>query len=118
MWAAAETAIIIVGASIPFLRKLVWRAFRTPKSGNGYVNSTNGHWSSRKEGTAVRLGNITVKSNGYEAQARKADDGSEKSILGDGNSPASGILVSQHFTVQVDSDDSHSKAPSPAPDHW
>ncbi len=118
MWAAAETAIIIIGASIPFLRKLVWRFFRQPKSQNSYSNTKNEQWTSKNVGTAARLGNMTAKSNAYAIQSRSlsTDDGSQKSILG-GNEAGNRIMVSQQFSVHVDSDDSN-KAPGQRSEWW
>jgi hypothetical protein len=110
MWAAAETAIIIIGASIPFLRKLLWQVFRPPKSINGYAKSSAQHWDSRNDGATVRLGNIT---NAYKVQAHISDDGSEKSILSVENGTANGIMVSRQFTARVDSDDSKASSPRP-----
>jgi len=100
MWAAAETAIIIIGASIPYLRKLLWRFFRHPKPGNSLTKSGSQHPTIR--GPATRLGSGNVQASAYATHVPiKGDDASEKSSLGDSD----GIMVSQQFTVRVDSDD-------------
>jgi len=99
MWAAAETAIIIIGASIPYLRKLLWRFFRKPKSSINATKTGTVHGTS-KGPTMVRYGNVTVTTNAYDP--KNSDDASDRSVLGDGDS-SSGVMVSQQFTVHVDS---------------
>lgn len=121
MWAAAETTTIIIGASIPFLRKLLWQIFRKPKSATAtvtdYRKSTADHSAStRNHSASARSGNPAGKPNAFEVQTRKNDDWSDKSIFHDSDGNANGVMVSKQFTVSVHSDDS--KASTPTDSRW
>jgi hypothetical protein len=107
MWAAAETASIIIGASIPYLRKLLWRFFKKPRATNPHTKLSSGNQISRMDNTTVRLSNAPAQTNAYRVRVPiKGDDGSEKSIVGDSDSTNSGIMVSQQITIRVDAKDS------------
>ncbi len=98
MWAAAETTVIIIGASIPFLRKLLREAFfkKTPAS-EGYVNSHDlDQWASHK--TDVSSSTV-AKPRDLEGGSHDSDDTSDKSILGEAKAHQAGILVTQQFTI-------------------
>lgn len=106
MWAAAETVTIIMGASIPFLRKLLWQIFKHPKNGTDIGRSgRDPRRNTAMSGTIGRLGGPAGgRANHYEVNASKSsDDASDKSIFGEKHGNNTGIMVSQQFAVHVDS---------------
>ena len=81
MWAAAETAVIIIGASIPFLRKLVRELVHKSPSTVGYRNSrATDTWVSQqadmKKYPESKLRDVELGSPGADVKVVHASTGS------------------------------------------
>ena len=101
MWAAAETTVIIIGASIPFLRKLLRDVFfRKPKPVAKAHSQDMNSWNAQKTSiSAARAG----RGKPLDTEISRSDDMSDRSILGDdakeSHSPT-GIVVTQKFSIK------------------
>jgi hypothetical protein len=104
MWAASETAVIIAGASIPFLRKLlldrlnISSTYKTSQITGTYARQrTTGSSGTH---TSCRHSTIDVEAPVADApECPKWEDSSEKIISRDRNGSASGIFITQQFSV-------------------
>ncbi|KAH8901087.1 hypothetical protein GQ53DRAFT_835043 [Thozetella sp. PMI_491] len=117
MWAAAETMVIIIGASLPFLRKLIREIFFKKGSSSAvYATSHNlDGWNPQK--TAI-TGGTSSKPEDLEATSGDSDDTSDKSILGDVKAGQNGILVTQHFAVTRHGNSRDGKEAPKGDDTW
>ncbi|KAH8650882.1 hypothetical protein BGZ60DRAFT_436753 [Tricladium varicosporioides] len=97
IWAASETAVTIIAASIPFLRLVVKEVSHKSKNptSSGFRLESMGTNKSRHRGAATRTNRCVV----VAMAAGRCDGGSEKSILGDTGDKNKTILQTNEIAI-------------------
>jgi hypothetical protein len=109
MWAATETAVIIIGVSIPYLRRLLRYVtpWKKPKS-KGYTSHTTRDVDEWRNTMTARKPDLYD----MELEDRKGDDMSDKIILSEEKATHGGIMVTRHITSELGRADTRRESPS------
>ncbi|KAH7009008.1 hypothetical protein EDB80DRAFT_683986 [Ilyonectria destructans] len=104
IWAASETAVTIIAASIPFLRLALKEVSHKTKSGTGQIYSL-AQFSSQKSQKCGTKSRTTERVDIEATRTGNQDDGSDRSILGDLRCTDNAIVQTTEISVEYQNGD-------------
>jgi hypothetical protein len=107
IWSGSETAVTIVAASIPFLRVLVRNISR--KATKKYYRNAGNELDVMSANNSTKVRTVTVARGKHAEAPGRADDRSDKSILGEEVMNGDNVIVHREFYISYPDQESRSQ---------